>query len=170
MRTHNGMRPLDIEVLLKVIAMGDLPWQYRDLSNLLYISISEISESLNRSVVAGLIDAGKRKVKRLALMEFIQYGMHYVFPQVPGAIVNGIATAHAHPFYKQHFSSELPYVWPSPDGNVRGQAIEPLHKGVVKAIQHDEQLYKLLASIDILRVGKVREIRLALEELKKAIL
>ena len=61
-------------------------------------------------------------------------------------------------------------MWPAVDGNVRGQSIEPLHKAVVKASLQDDILYKLLASIDILRVGKVREKNLAIEELKKHLL
>lgn len=164
------MRPLDIVVLMKIIALKDIPWQYRDLSASLFISISEISASLQRSMISGLIDGERTKVRRNALMEFIQYGIHYVFPQVPGPIVNGIETAHSHPFYKKHFSSDLPFVWPAIEGNARGQAIEPLHKGVVQAVKQDEDLYKLLASIDILRVGKVREINLAIKELKTYIL
>lgn len=164
------MRPLDVVVLLKIVALKDIPWQYRDLSASLFISISEISASLKRSMIAGLIDSDRKSVRRRALMEFIQYGIQYVFPQLPGPIVNGIATAHSHPFYKNHFASDLPYVWPSIDGNARGQAIEPLHKGVVKAIKESEELYKLLASIDIIRVGKVREKNLAIQELKDQIL
>jgi predicted transcriptional regulator len=170
MRDHNGMRPQDIVVLMKLVALDNEPWQYRDLSSSLYISISEISESLNRSMLAGLVDQSRKKIKRNSLMEFIQYGFHYVFPQVPGAIVNGIATAHSHPYYSNLIVSQFPYVWPSPKGIIRGQAIEPLHKGVVKAVIHDEVLYKLLAGLDILRVGKIREINLALDELKSQIL
>jgi len=164
------MRPLDIVVLMKLIALKDKPWHYRDLSASLFISISEISASLNRSMIAGLVDSGKKKVKRNSLMEFIQYGFHYVFPQLPGPIVNGIETAHSHPFYKKHFTSDLPFVWPAVNGNARGQAIQPLHKGVIKAVQEDKDLYKLLASIDILRVGKVREKNMAIDELKKCLL
>lgn len=164
------MRPQDIVVLLKVLVLGDKPWQYRDLSSMLSISVSEIAESFNRNQLAGLVDESRKKVNRNALMEFVQYGLHYVYPQVPGAIVKGIATAHSHPFYKAHFISEELYVWASQDGNVRGQCIEPLYKGIPQVVQQDEELYKLLASIDILRVGKVREKKLALEELKKAIL
>ncbi|OOG76492.1 hypothetical protein [Algoriphagus sp. A40] len=170
MRDHNGMRPLDIVILMKLVALDNQPWQYRDLSSCLYISISEISESLNRSILAGLVDQGSKKIRRNSLMEFIQYGFHYVFPQVPGALVNGIATAHSHPYYSSSIVSQIPYVWPSPTGTIRGQAIQPLHKGVVKAVLKDEILYKLLASLDILRVGKVREINIALNELKSQIL
>ena len=164
------MRPQDIVVLLKLLTVSNLNWQYRDLSASLFISISEISDSLNRSHLAGLVDDSRRKVHRQSLMEFIQYGLHYVFPQTLGSMVTGIPTAHSHPFYAARFSSELPYVWPDETGNVRGLSIEPLHKGVLKAVQNDEMLYKLLASIDIIRVGKAREMKMAIEELKMGIL
>jgi hypothetical protein len=170
MRAHNGMRPQDIVVLLKLLTIKDLNWQYRDLSASLFISISEISDSLNRSHTAGLVDESRKKVHRQSLMEFIQYGLQYVFPQVTGSMVTGIPTAHSHPFYSVQFSSDLPYVWPDENGETRGLAIEALHKGVTKAVKKDEELYKLLASIDIIRVGKTREKKVAIEELKKAIL
>lgn len=170
MRNHNGMRPQDIVILMKLVALDNQPWQYRDLSASLYISISEISESLNRSMLAGLVDQERKKIRKNSLMEFIQYGFHYVFPQVPGPIVNGIATAHSHPYFSNLILSQMPYVWPCPTGIIRGQSIEPLHKGVVKAVLQDEILYKLLASLDILRVGKIREINIALNELKSQIL
>lgn len=164
------MRSLDIVVLVKIIVLEEKPWQYRELSSSLFISISEISASLKRSMIAGLIDAEKKHIKRTALMDFIHYGLPHVFPQVPGPISAGLATAHSHPYYKQYFSSDLPFVWPTIDGNIRGQSIEPLHKGVVKAALMDPILYKLLAGIDILRIGKVREKNLAIDELKNYIL
>ena len=103
-------------------------------------------------------------------MEFLEHGIRYVFPQVPGSMVTGIATGHSHSFYKQHFASEFNYVWPYEGGNMRGLAIQPLHKGVPKASLQDELLYELLAGIDILRVGRVREKTLALKQLQKVIL
>lgn len=170
MKAHNGMRPQDIVILLKILLAENESWQYRDLSASLSISVSEIAESLNRSNLAGLIDVTKKKVHRLSIMEFIKYGLHYVFPQSPGAMVTGIATAHSHPFYQGHFESETNYVWEFDNGNMRGQAIQPLYKGLASAALQDEELYKMLAGIDIIRVGKAREKKLALEELEKAIL
>jgi hypothetical protein len=164
------MRPHDIVILLKIISIQERPWQYRDLSGELYIPISEISHSLRRSDRAGLVNMETRKVACLSFMEFLQYGFRYVFPVSPGALVTGTPTAHSHPFYKQFFKSELEFAWPDEDGTIRGLSIEPLHPNVPKAVKKDETLYKLLASIDILRVGKVREMNLAIEELKKAIL
>lgn len=170
MKAHKGMRPHDIIILLKIIALNGDEWQYRDLSSSLLISISEISESLKRSNLAGLYDSERRAVKRTTLMEFIQFGLPYVFPVVPGSIVNGIETAHSHPFFKNLIISDQVFVWPHSKGTARGEAIEPLHSKVPEAALTDELLYKLLASVDVLRVGRVRERKLAIEELEKHIL
>lgn len=170
MKAHNGMRPQDIVLLIKVLTEPTPTWQYRDLASSLYLSISEISESLIRSHIAGLIDETKRKVHRQSLMEFIRYGLQYVFPQVPGTMVTGIPTAHSYPYYKKLFTSELNYVWPDAEGNTRGLAISPLYKSVTRAAKKDEVLYKSLASIDIIRVGQTRELKIAMQELQKVIL
>jgi hypothetical protein len=120
--------------------------------------------------MAGLVDESRRRVHRQSLMEFIEHGLHYVFPQAPGNMATGIPTAHSHNFYAARFASELNYVWPADDGSVRGLSIQPLYKSVVKAVKQDEDLYKMLAGIDIIRVGRVREMKLAITELKKIIL
>lgn len=170
MRTHNGMRPQDIVILLKMLTINKSDWQYRDLAASLSISISEISESLNRSHLAGLVNESRRKVYRQSLMEFIEHGLHYVFPQFPGTMVTGFPTAHSHPFYKARFPGEMKYAWPDPEGNIRGLSILPLHQGAVQAVRQDEKLYFLLASIDIIRVGRVREFKEAIKQMQKIIL
>lgn len=164
------MRPQDIVILLKILCIKEQEWQYRDLSAQLNISVSEIAESLNRSHIGGLIDHTRRNVYHQSIMEFIEHGLHYVFPQVPGTFVTGIPTAHSHSYFKKHFQSELNYVWPDENGTIKGLSIIPLHKGVPAAVQSDEKLYRWLAAIDIVRVGRVREIKLALDMLKKEIL
>src|ERR1700742_675517 len=128
MRKHNGMRPQDVAVLLKIIASGHANWQNKDLSAALSLSASEISESLNRSQIAGLIDGKKKKVSRQSLMEFLEHGLRYVFPAVPGSLTRGNTIAHAHLFMSNLFPSQEPYVWPNAKGKVRGVAIEPLYK------------------------------------------
>ncbi len=170
MKTHNGMRPQDIVVLLKILTIGDSPWQYRDLASSLFLSISEISESLRRSHAARLVDETKRKVFRRSLMEFIEFGLRYVFPALPGTMVTGIPTAHSHPFYAAKFKSELNYAWQYEDGMGRGLAISALYPSVPKAVIQDGKLYFLLASIDIIRVGRTRELKVALQEIRKKIL
>lgn len=170
MKKHSGMRPQDIVILLKIISKGNTPWRHQDLSNELFISQSEISESLNRNQFAGLIGGDKKKVHRQSLLNFIEYGLRYVYPAKPGSMVNGIYTAHSHPFMQQQFKSEINYVWPAERGPVRGLSIEPLYKEVVKAVILDENLYKMLALIDVVRVGRMRELQIAFEELNKMII
>jgi hypothetical protein len=170
MRKHNGMRPQDIVILLKIISLGRTPWQKKDLAQSLSISQSEVSEAMNRNYLAGLVDYSKKQVNREALLEFLEHGMHYAFPQAPGPLTNGIPTAHAHPLVKKQFDSEQLYVWPDIFGKVRGQAIEPLYPNQTKAVSIDEKLYKLLALVDVIRVGRARETSYAINELKKSIL
>lgn len=167
MRKHNGMRPQDIVILLKIIASSNKNWQLKDLAAELLISPSEVSESLNRSSVAGLVNHKKDKVHRSGLLEFLQYGIHYVFPQQPGAIVNGMPTAHSHPFMKEFIVSKEYYVWPDIHGKVRGAAIEPLYPNQTEAAKKDPLLYELLALVDVLRVGRAREIKVAVAQLSK---
>jgi len=159
------MRPQDVPILLKIVALNDPNWQLQPLSNMLRISISEISESLNRSRIAGLIDFKKKRPNRLALIEFLEHGLKYVFPQKPGATTKGILTAHSHPFIKQFIKSDENYIWPSFEGNFMGQTIEPFYDRQVEAVKDDPELYKLLALVDVLRVGRVREVEIAKSEL-----
>ena len=48
MRYHNGMRPQDIVVLLKIILLDKKDWQKKDLATELFLSPAEISLSLQQ--------------------------------------------------------------------------------------------------------------------------
>jgi hypothetical protein len=170
MRKHNGMRPQDVAILLKIVSLDSQSWLLVGLANGLKISISEISESLNRSQLAGLIDYNKKKVNRQNLLEFLEHGVRYVFPLQPGSMVRGVPTAHSHPEMKKRFISEINFVWPDNKGEVMGLMIEPFYKKQVEAVKEDQEYYRLLALVDVIRVGKVREIKYAVNELKKFIL
>ncbi|ADB40823.1 conserved hypothetical protein [Spirosoma linguale DSM 74] len=169
------MRPLDIVVLLKIVALEQSDrqegqWLKKNLAEWLQISASEVSESLNRSEIAGLVDATHRNVLRRSLLEFLQFGLRYVFPQRPGALVTGMPTAHSAPVLADYFVAADAYVWPDAFGSVRGQAIEPLYGTVPQACRQDPALYDLLALIDVLRVGRTREIALAQTKLNERII
>ncbi len=161
--------PHDIVILFKIITYGEEPWYQIPLAEALFISQSEVSKSLVRSKFAGLLDSSGKRVYKLALMEFLQYGIRYVFPQRPGAIVRGIPTAHSAMPLKEVIQSEENYVWPSGKGTMRGQSIIPLYPSVVNAVQTDSKLYELLALVDALRVGRAREKQLAVELLNERI-
>ena len=169
-QVKNNLKSQDIVILLKIIAMGKKNWFHHTLAQELGMSQSEVTQSLNRSKYAGLIDNERKKVNRIAFNEFILHGLSYAFPQQPGALVRGVLTAHsAEPLNKFIHSSEK-YVWPYAKGIDRGQAIEPMYNSAVEASLKDRELYELLTLVDALRVGKVREKELAKKELEKRIL
>lgn len=168
MKKHNGMRPQDVVVLLKIVAIRNDDWYNSDLANSLQISASEISEVLNRCKIAGLIDSKKRKVHINSFIEFLIYGLKYVFPAEPGTMVKGIPTAHSAPPINEHISEGKDiYVWPYAKGSKRGQAIEPLYKTLPAIVHEDQLFYELLAIVDAIRVGRAREIKIAIDELEK---
>jgi hypothetical protein len=169
MKKHNGMRPQDIVVLLKIVAIGHNEWLNADIAKSLEISASEISEVLNRCKIAGLIDSKKRKVNVNSFIEFLIYGLKYVFPTQPGSIARGIPTAHSAPPIVEHISSNELYVWPYAKGTHRGQTIEPLYKTLPQVALGDQLFYELLVIVDTIRVGRVREIKIAIEELNKRV-
>jgi len=166
MKKHSGMRPHDIIILLKIIAKAKEPWYMKDIANELYISQSEVSESLNRSVLAGLIASNKKRILNTAVMEFIFYGLKYVYPQKPGAMQRGMPTAHSAMPLANTVKSHQKYVWPYAMGEHRGFAVEPLHPNVPKACLQDVKLYELLSLLDAIRLGNVREQKMAMEEFK----
>lgn len=166
MKRHRGMRSQDIVILLKIAALGEREWFAKDLAFTLDISQSEVSESLNRSQITGLLSENKKKLMKNNLLEFLAYGLCYVYPAEPGAIQRGLPTAHNAPPLKNIILSEESYVWPWAEGEIRGQAIEPLHPGVPGACIKDSALYELLALTDALRLGRRREKQQSIDELR----
>lgn len=161
------LKPQDILILLKIISINSDAWNQKPIAGDLGLSQSEVSESVARSKYAGLLDPKGKKVMKLALMEFLQYGIRYVFPQKPGPVVRGIPTSHSASPLKEEIQSTENYVWPYAKGTVRGHSIIPLYVSVPEAALKDDVLYELLALVDALRVGRAREKEIAVVELKK---
>ncbi|WP_233164224.1 hypothetical protein [Snuella sedimenti] len=168
-QSRNNLKPQDIVILLKIIALGKQSWFHHTIAQELGISQSEVSQSLNRSKYAGLIDTTRKKVNKLAFKEFLMHGIAYAFPQHPGPIVRGMLTAHSAEPLNNIIHANDKYVWPYAKGQERGQAIEPLYNTVVEASLKDKELYELLALVDAIRVGRAREKEIAKKELEKRI-
>lgn len=169
-QAKSTLKPQDIVILLKIIALGVQPWFHHTIAQELGMSQSEVSQSLNRSKYAGLIDDARKKVNKIAFNEFLIHGVGYAFPQQPGALVRGILTAHSAEPLNKIIQATDKYVWPYAKGLDRGQAIEPLYSSVVEASLKDTDLYELLTLVDAIRVGRVREKEMAKRELEKRIL
>ena len=70
----------------------------------------------------------------------------------------------SYPSLQQMFA-DPPLVWPHPEGEVRGESIEPLYPSAVDAARRDSRLYECLALVDALRIGRAREKKLAIDQL-----
>ena len=169
-KTIPSMRPQDVVVLIKVLLEEDRNWTQVSLARSLFMSQSEISESLSRSRYARFLYDKGRKVVRQSFIDLLTYGIPFIFPQQPGNVVRGIPTGHSASPLKEEIMSDDHYVWPYAKGSVRGHGILPLYYTVPQAIELDQHLYEILALIDAMRVGRVREKNLAREMLKKRIL
>jgi predicted transcriptional regulator len=170
MRTHKGIRPHDIVILLKIISLNDSKWTMANLSNQLFISQSEVSESLNRSAFSGLYDKKSKTVFRNNLLDFLKYGIKYVFPVRAAELTQGTPTAHSTaPLNTKIVENDNVYVWPDINGNMRGQKIEPLYNKVVKAVASDKQLHAMLSLVDAIRLGKPRHFKYAIDLLENEI-
>jgi hypothetical protein len=53
--------------------------------------------------------------------------------------------------------SDVPVVWPHPEGTMRGESLEPLYPTAVDAAIERPRLHECLALVDALRVGRARE-------------
>ena len=101
-----------------------------------------------------------------ALAEFTLHGAKYAFPAVRLPLAVGVPTSHSAPAFAGVFApGSSDFVWPHPNGSVRGIGVEPLHPSVPFAAMQDAKLYEMLALFDALRVGKPRERSMASERL-----
>jgi len=162
---------LDIMLLLKLSSQKEPRVQSKKLAEELFITPSEVTQSLKRCKNSGLLywsDLEKR-VNRVGLLEFLSHGFRYVFPAERGSMTRGMPTGVAAEPLKSLFQEgvEPPPVWPYAQGAVRGLSLLPLHKQVPRAALQDSALYELLALVDSVRGDRVRERQLAVEELKK---
>jgi len=165
------LKPQDLLLLFKLIASSLKKARVIDISIDIGLSASETSQSLERLFRAKLIKENKRDVISSNAADFIIYGAKYTFPATLGPVLRGLPTAHS----AKPLSSRLvvvesdKYIWPFTDGQERGQSIVPLYPSVPMAAKKDPKLYELLALFDALRIGRVREQKIAAEELKERI-
>ena len=165
------LKPQDILVLLKLVAMGGDEWSYQRLAFSLHMSPAEVHAAIKRSLSARLAGRSENRARpRIRnLREFLVHGIQYVFIPERGAMTRGLPTGiFARPLSDMIVpSDELPYVWPDPEGSQRGLAFSPLYKSAPKAAREDSALYELLALVDALRSGNARERDMATAQLEK---
>ena len=165
------LKPQDVVVLLKLVALGRQPWTYQRLAVELAISQSEVHAAVRRAVAARLIGDTSTVSGRpilAALKEFLIHGVRYAYPPEHGGLIRGMPTAYTAPPLNKVIvqPNEPPPVWPYAEGAVRGYAFAPLYPSVPFAAERDPKLYELLALVDAMRDGRARERSFAAKELE----
>ena len=79
-QSKNNLKPQDIVILLKIIALGEKPWFHHTIAQELGISQSEVSQSLNRSKYAGLTAHSAEPLNQI-----INSNEKYVWPYAKGS-------------------------------------------------------------------------------------
>jgi len=166
------LKPQDVLILLKLVAIGPEPWTFQRLAFELSMSQSEAHAGVKRAVAARLMSevaSARGRPLMPALTEFVIHGVRYAYPPKRGELTRGMPTGYAAPPLVSMIvqPQEPPPVWPSADGTVRGYTLEPLYPSVPAAAACDARLYELLALVDAIRDGRARERSIAVKEIEK---
>lgn len=162
------LKPHDVCIGLQLLLTPDSP--YRELAKHVGFSVGEAHNSVKRLEVSHLILPHKREVSRGPFLDFLLYGVPYVYPGELGPETQGVPTAHSAPMFRDRILASDAVVWPSFKGEIRGSALIPLCKKAPTFPESNPALYRLLSILDALRVGRSREREMAREILKTDIL
>ena len=122
-----ALKPQDMVAAI-ALGSGMNALSYAELGKSLGLSASEAHASVHRLQESGLVSSENKRLHRKVFLDFVRYGLPYVFAVKPGPITRGIPTAWAADVLKEAVvddSATIP-VWPDPSGNRRGASIKPL--------------------------------------------
>jgi hypothetical protein len=167
MRNFHGLKPQDIMLMMKLLVEPDLPQNV--LANELSISTAEVSHGLKRLKVSQLmLESGP--VNKSAAIELLLHAIKYFFPPEFGTISAGIPTSYAKPGFKfVRYNNADIYVWPHPEGTRKGICLRPIHPSLPQACLKDDNLYTLASLVEMVRMGRAREVSIASKEIEKLI-
>lgn len=159
-----ALRPIDIPVALRLAVQPESTFEA--LRDDLGISTSTAHDAVTRLTAAGIVYPHARRVNRHNLVEFLEHGIKYAFPALPGGKTKGVPTAYAGPPLSDEIAASEPLVWPHPGGSGYGDAVDPLYERAVELPSRCPSVYELLTLVDALRVGRARERKLAADMLR----
>jgi len=166
----DAIKPVDILVVLSLVALGDADASVRQLEGHLGVPKSKVALSLRRLEASKLIGEveGKRRVMRIALWDLLEHGARWIAPGEIGDFELGLPTSHtAEPLASQLMGDSDPLVMPLPHGPMRGRAVTPIHPQAPHAAAKNDNLYRLLVIADAFRIGRARERQIAAKEIRK---
>jgi hypothetical protein len=165
------LKPQDLAVALKLVVLGQERLSYVALGKAMHLSQFEAHAAVQRLILAKLAAAVEGHIRPIkdALRRFVVNGAPHVYPPLRGEVTVGVPTAHGAAPLKELLAgtTDLPPVWPDPEGTVRGQSLLPLYPRLPAAAREDPQLHEFLALFDALRIGQARERALAAKLLEE---
>lgn len=172
------LKPLDVVVAVKAAVREEPHWTIAQLANELGMDKAQVFRAARQAATSRLLLADRSGPNpvyaphRAALLELLIHGVKYMAIPARGRIVRGVPTAHAAPILAKELArrdDDVIPVWPTPDGSVRGESFEPLHRCVPGAAALDPRFYDAMALVDAIRDGRARERNIAAKKLKEVI-
>ena len=163
------VQPIDLLVLLALVASGKPDMPVRDVADAIGISKSAVALSLRRLAGVGLLkgDGAARRINRVAVRSLLEHSLRWIAPGTIGNWELGLPTAHAAGVLSAGLVGDAdPLVIPLHHGPMRGRAVTPIHPRAPQAAGKDPKLHNLLAIVDALRVGRARDREAALAQLR----
>jgi hypothetical protein len=168
------LRPQDLAVAIKLVVSRDKVSNYTELSDQMFLSLSETHASVDRLLASGmLLNESTQAVafkdihpSRLLICAFLINGAKYAFPAVIEGPTIGLPTMEVFGLTPTDWDGTGP-VWPSPYGKHRGYALLPLYPKLPSAAMQDAKLYEVLSLFDCIRAGQARERELAKARIQK---
>ena len=160
------LKPLDTTVLLYIVS-GDLParWSQTQLAADLRVSQSSVHRSLAQLERSRLLRDGRPR--HGVLRQFILHGIPYAYPVEVGPPTRGFRTAHEAAGWGAPLYRDEPVVWSSDAGDDEGCGINPLHPEIPPLAQRAPMFRRLMALVEIARLGAKRDVTRVARELKQ---
>ena len=157
-----ALKPQDVFVACQIALLGEEPFTHANLAERLHLSTSTVFDALGRLRQAKLtVSAAYQPAKVVGsrLFEFLVHAVPTIYFPKKIEVVRGIPTSVFSPLFRDRFTNDLNVVlvWPYSKGKEQGEGLLPIYPTVPIACSQNQELYQLMATIDVLRVGKVRE-------------
>lgn len=172
---HSGDIPVALQLALTPLAL------FSALAKSTGRSIGEVHNAISRLQAARIVMRARRAIVVEPLLRFIQWGVPYSFPPVIGGMALGVETARLN-WSEAETSSVLgtgtanparsrtsEYVWPSAEGETRGQALAPLYTFAPRLARTNSELCLILSRVDLIRIGGAREGSAAIDAIAEQI-
>lgn len=162
-KTLDTIRPSDVAVLLFGVQYPGA--SYPQIAQVLGISMSTAHSAHRRLLARGLMHEARSDGRLMLVaieptLEFLQFGLRYVFhaPTISRArgVPTGFSSPALAPVANVGVQEEHALVWPSQLGQTTGVGIVPLIPDAPSVAFRDAGMYAWLAAVDALRVGDAR--------------